>query len=40
MYRLDSLYLLTALAPQEIMDLAIDHEREEIHRYRHLAFVS
>ncbi|MDI5889491.1 hypothetical protein [Halomonas rhizosphaerae] len=39
MYRLDSLYLSTALAPEELMGLAIDHEREEMHRYRYLAFV-
>lgn len=39
MDRLDRPYLPTALVPKDLMDFAIDHEREEMHRYRHLAFV-
>ncbi len=35
---LDRPELSTALVPQEILALATDYERQDIHRYRHLAF--
>lgn len=39
MSRPDRPDMATALLPQELLALAIDHEREEMHRYRHLAFL-